>query len=123
MEVVFTGFCSAIRGDVRLVSTTYLWMFPIYGMGIVLEPVHNSIRGQMWPVRGLIYAGVIFALEYVSGLMIRQLTGVCPWNYTGMYAVQGLIRLDFLPIWFCVGLIFERTHDFLVRLDATMFTR
>ena len=35
--------------------------------------------------------------------------GVCPWDYTGRHSnIDGLIRLDFAPLWFMTGLLFEQ---------------
>ena len=56
---------------------------------------------------------LIFAIEYSSGWLIRNITGVVPWSYNGIFSVDHLIRLDYGPAWFAVGLIFERVHDFL----------
>ena len=113
IEVLFTGVCSAVKGDVKLASRTYLWMFPIYGMGILLEPIHNVMRGNPWIFRGLVYALIIFVLEYIFGFLLKQITGVCPWDYSGVFALNGYIRFDFLPLWFATGLLFEIIHDFI----------
>ncbi|MGL6217488.1 MAG: putative ABC transporter permease, partial [Lacrimispora sphenoides] len=35
--------------------------------------------------------------------------GMCPWDYTGRNSnIDGLIRLDFAPLWFATGLLFEQ---------------
>lgn len=117
IEIIWTGLGSAVSGDKNLKCKTYLWMFPIYGMGILLEPVHEFIRGLLWIYRGFIWAAVIFAIEYATGYILKLTLGGCPWDYDGdgevITSVKGLIRLDFLPLWFGVGLIFERIHDFI----------
>jgi len=117
METVWTGFGSAVKGDKNLKCSTYLWMFPIYGMGVILEPAHELIRGFLWIYRGFIWAAIIFLIEYATGYILKLTIGGCPWNYDGdgeiIASVKGIIRLDFLPVWFCVGLIFERLHDFV----------
>ena len=57
---------------------------------------------------GMIYMVLIFTAEYISGSFLRA-RGICPWDYTGKSAnVDGLIRLDFAPLWFGVGLLFEQ---------------
>ena len=34
---------------------------------------------------------------------------MCPWDYSQCRAnIHGLIRLDFAPLWFAVGLLFEQ---------------
>ena len=117
METVWTGLGSALRGDKKLKSTTYLWMLPIYGMGVILEPLHELIRGFSWLYRGFIWAAAIFFIEYAAGCILKFAIGRCPWDYDSggeiIASVKGIIRLDYLPVWFCVGLMFERIHDFL----------
>ena len=51
---------------------------------------------------------LIFVAEYVCGSWLRA-RGICPWDYTGRHSnVDGLIRLDFAPLWFMTGLLFEQ---------------
>jgi len=117
IETVWTGLGSLVRGDKNLKCSTYLWMFPIYGMGVLLEPVHEFIRGFLWIYRGFIWAAVIFSIEYATGYILKFTIGECPWNYDSdgevITSIKGIIRIDYLPVWFCVGLLFERTHDFI----------
>lgn len=118
IEVVWTGLGSALSGDKNLRCNTYLWMFPIYGIGgVAMEPVHELIRVFLWIYRGFIWAAVIFLIEYATGYILKLTLGACPWNYDRegeiLTSVKGLIRLDFLPLWFGVGLLFERIHDFI----------
>ena len=57
---------------------------------------------------GMLYMVLIFVAEYISGTWLRA-KGICPWDYTGRHSnINGLIRLDFAPLWFCTGLLFER---------------
>ena len=114
-EVIFTGMGSLVSGSWYLTGHTYLWMFPIYAMAIFLEPLHDRIRESPWLVRGFIYVGAIFIIEFFAGWLLNMTIGFCPWDYTGRtsFSVNGYIRLDFLPFWFVAGLIFERIHDFL----------
>ena len=119
VDVFWTGLGSLLRGDFTLTSRTYLWMFPIYGLAIFLEPVHNSI--QHWPllVRGSIYTVLIFLTEYITGYLLQHFTGACPWDYSGTpFSINGLIRLDYTPAWFVAGLLFERLHTLIVRISA-----
>jgi Predicted membrane protein len=113
-EIFWTGLGSLISGDVRLRGWTYIWMFPIYGCAIFLEPIHDRIRS--WPVvlRGGVYMLLIFFTEYSTGWLLKTVTGVCPWDYSGKtFSVNGFIRLDYAPVWFTVGLLFEKLHDAL----------
>lgn len=132
LEVVFTSVESIMLRDWRLMGRTSLWMFPIYGMGALLAPIGRGV--DRWldvrtPVRaiwdgtcneevplpekermvrhGLLYMVLIFLAEYATGTWLRQ-RGFCPWDYTGRHSnVNGLIRLDFAPLWFATGLLFE----------------
>ena len=57
---------------------------------------------------GVLYMVLIFTAEYVSGTWLKA-RGMCPWDYTGRQSsINGLIRLDFAPLWFATGLFFER---------------
>lgn len=114
-EIIFTGTGSLLANSLHLTGHTYLWMFPIYGMAVFLEPIHDRIRTAPWVIRGIIWAAVIIMIEYVSGWLLAALIGFCPWDYTGEspFSVDGYIRLDFFPFWFAAGLIFEQIHDFL----------
>lgn len=114
IEIVFTGTGSLLAGSLSLTGYTYLWMFPIYGMAVFLEPVHNRIRTLVWPLRGFIWVIIIYVIEYLSGWSLQLLIGVCPWDYSSAYSINGFIRLDFLPAWFLAGFLFERLHDHLI---------
>lgn len=125
-EIVWTAIRDRVRGrasDWKLRGTTYLWMFPIYGSIVFLyEPVHDLLRAWPWALRGLIYTLGFFAAEYLSGWLIKRLTGSCPWDYSqwSRFSVNGYIRLDYAPIWFLVGLGLEPIHDALLRLTPLL---
>ncbi|MDK2824456.1 MAG: hypothetical protein PWQ67_2280 [Clostridia bacterium] len=115
IEVVWTGLGSLLQGRWTLDSHTYLWMFPIYGLAVFLEIVHEEIRDYKWWARGLIYMSLIFAVEYSTGYLLHILVGKCPWDYSGhMFSLNGYIRLDYAPVWFATGLLFEQVHDQIV---------
>lgn len=120
MEILFTGTFSLLAGSQRLICYTSLWMFPIYGMALLLEPVHDRIRFSPWIIRGFIWAGIFFMIEYLSGWGLKTVIGVSPWDYTNRspYSIDGFIRLDYLPVWFFAGLIFEKVHDYIIKLQA-----
>ncbi len=114
MEVFWTGLGSLLQGDVRLQGVSYLWMFPIYGLAVFLEPLHDRVRYVQWYLRGSLWVLVIFTVEAFTGYVIKFLTGTIPWDYSASsYNIAGLIRLDYAPVWFLVGLGFETLHDFL----------
>lgn len=114
IEVFWTGLGSFLSGDIKLQGWTYIWMFPIYGLAIFLEPVHDRLRHLPAVLRGGVYTVLIFLIEYSTGWLLKILTGVCPWDYSGTpFSVHGFIRFDFAPAWFAAGLLFEKLHDAL----------
>lgn len=117
VEIFWTGLGSFIRGDIKLRGWTYLWMFPIYGMAVLLEPIHNEIRE--WPLllRGGVYTALIFSIEYLSGWLLKNTINICPWDYSNIpFSLNGFIRLDYAPAWFIAGLLFEKIHDLLIQI-------
>ena len=65
MEIIWTGIGSMLSGDINLNARTYIWMFPIYGLAILFEPIHNKIREWLIIVRGGVYTLLIFVIEYL----------------------------------------------------------
>lgn len=113
-EVIWTGLGSLVKGDVTLYSFTSIWMFFIYGLAVFLERVHDRIRNISILIRGGVYTILIFVIEYSTGSLLRLILGTCPWDYSScIYSINGIIRLDYAPAWFCAGLIFEKIHDWL----------
>ncbi len=120
LEVIFTSAESVMLHDWRLIGRTSLLMFPIYGMGALLAPIgrgvdrwlHTDPAEQLRPAdrilrHGMLYMVLIFVVEYFAGSWLRS-RGICPWDYTGRHSnINGLIRLDFAPLWFGAGLLFE----------------
>lgn len=121
LEVIFTSIDSILRHDWRLMGQTSLLMFPIYGCGALLGPIGTFIDRWLGSgtelkekafdlaIRhGFLYMVLIFVAEYFSGSLLRG-GGMCPWDYTGRSTnIDGLIRLDFAPLWFGTGLLFEQ---------------
>lgn len=93
-------------------------MFPIYGLAAFLfEPLHNALRNDAWPLRGLIYIAGLYLVEYSCGWTLRALIGKCPWDYShARHQFQGLIRWDYASVWFGLGLALEWLHDLLLRI-------
>ena len=121
LEIMFTSIDSILSQDWRLMGRTSILMFPIYGLGAILGPVCRWV--DRWVDEGIWDLGVslkdrllrhgmmdmvlIFCGEYLFGLFLRGL-GICPWDYSGRPTnINGLIRLDFAPLWFLTGLLFE----------------
>lgn len=116
IEVLWTGLGSLLRGDTKMKGWTYLWMFPIYGLAVFLESVHNNIRNWPFFIRGAIYTILIFSIEFFTGWLLDKTIGLCPWNYGSKYSIKGFIRLDYAPLWFIAGLLFEILHNTLDRI-------
>lgn len=110
VEIFFTCIHTlAVTNDKRLMGQTSLLMFPIYGLGTLIPVISRYLKQLGLFLRGTIYAILIFAAEYLSGSFLR-LFHACPWDYSqSRFHINGLIRLDFFPFWFLLGLIFERT--------------
>ena len=122
-EVVFTALTNSLpKRDWRLVGTTYLWMFPIYGLlAVFYEPVHDLIRDLPLLVRAIIWSIGFTTIELITGWLITRVTGRCPWDYSDRrFAINAYIRWDYFPIWAIIGLALEPVHDFLVRLTPAI---
>lgn len=113
MEVLWTGLTSFNKTGLNLIGHTSVWMFFVYGLACLLEPVHTKIVHLNWFIRGLIWMVLIFSIEFVTGYILR-LFGISAWTYDGKFSVRGLIRLDYAPLWFAVGLLFEKVHFLLL---------
>ena len=109
MEVVFTSIHSFRKKDYRLMGHTSIWMFPIYGMASIIKPISFELKKHhvKRTERGLLYTLGIFSAEFISGCMLKK-AFKCPWDYSKCkYNIKGVIRLDYAPIWFVVGLFYE----------------
>ena len=116
IEVLWTGWCGLLSGDLNMIGRTSLWMFIIYGGGgLLLEKVLCRIKHRKWFERGLVWMCLIFAVEFISGGIFRFF-GVTPWRYDSLFSVAGLIRLDYGPLWFFVGLVFEKVNKYVERI-------
>lgn len=125
LEIVFTGFGSLFRRDRSATAKTYLWMHPIYGLtALVLERVHDVMPASPWFARGLVYLVLIYAAEAGSGWVLRRVLGACPWDYGRKgWSIAGLVRLDYAPAWYLVGLLFEPVRLGVVALTDLPISR
>ncbi len=118
MEVVFTALGDLPKTKtLRLMGYTYIWMLPIYALvPIFLMFLTPRLAGIILPFRIVIYTILLMIVEYISGWILRKTVGACPWEagYQGKrWAVHGLVRLDYAPVWALVCLIFERLYHTL----------
>lgn len=108
MEIIFTSLDAFRKKDFRLIGQTSIWMFPIYGMAVLIKPVYKLIRKLPALLRGSIYSAGIFGFEYATGTILKK-HHLCPWDYSkSPYNINGVIRLDYAPLWALAGLLFER---------------
>ena len=108
LEVFWTGLIALQRRQMKLEGRSSIWMFPIYGMAAFLAPLSRLLKGRCFWVRGLVYTGAIFLTEFVTGSLLKR-RGMCPWDYSRARSnIQGVIRLDYAPVWFLTGLLYER---------------
>lgn len=83
-------------------------MFPIYGCAAVIAPLSVKLSSFPFFYRGILYTAGFYLVEFISGSFLKQF-GMCPWDYSGVpLQCHGVIRLDYAPLWFTAGLIFEK---------------
>lgn len=110
LECFWTGLGSLLqkKKDRKLTCHTSLWMFPIYGMAAAIQPLSNKMKNQCALVRGGVYSLLILSTEYITGRLLKKLRA-CPWDYSkAKLSIDGVIRLDYILIWFFVGLLYEK---------------
>ena len=108
LEIFWTGLHSLFKRDRQLMGHSSLWMFPIYGMAALIRPVYRILRNHSAFFRGMFYSAGIFCCEYLSGSFLKK-HHLCPWDYSSSpFNINGVIRLDYAPLWMAAGLIFER---------------
>lgn len=110
MELLFTSACCIKKKDYKLIGQTSIWMFPIYGMAAVIKPVSSKLKkyNRKTIERGLIYTAGIYVAEFTTGTILKKKDS-CSWDYSkSKYNIKGVIRWDYAPLWFAVGLIYEK---------------
>ena len=108
-ELIWTTIGEIRKKNYKLEGHTSAWMFPIYGMACVIEPLSRKLKNRKENLftRGTIYTGMIFGVEYITGTVLKKV-GKCPWDYSSAkYNIKGVIRLDYAPLWFGMGLLYE----------------
>lgn len=108
LEILWTGIHAAGKKEWTMIGRSSLWMFPIYGMAFCIRPISRVLRHMPVLFRGGLYMTGIFAAEFSTGMVLKHYH-VCPWDYSkSPFNYKGVIRLDYAPVWFCTGLIFEK---------------
>ena len=129
LEVFWTSILNAMKnGDHRkLTGISYLWMFPIYAtVPLIILFIMNKFGNLNIFLRAIIYMVSFYAIEYISGYIIKKIMGVSPWNYRGYYIkifkkeykanYKGLICLEYAPVWYLYGIMGEYFIKFLISL-------
>jgi len=118
LEVIFTGLFDCRRGkNCHLMGYSSLWYLPLYMLTPVFFALGSDFVFQFnWFVRGIIYMLLIFAIEYVAMFLLRRLLGSSPSEdnyFSSPFNLHGLIRLDFAPVMFALGMILECVYRHL----------
>ncbi|XP_077494977.1 transmembrane protein 229B-like [Amblyomma americanum] len=111
IEVTFTAAWNlAASGSLELRGHSSVWSLAIYSIScVVMEKISGflQIRGFPVPVRALAHTCWIYCWEFTTGLVLRAMGG-CPWDYKSFrYNVAGLVTLEYAPLWFLCGVLFE----------------
>ena len=109
LEILWTGLHSLLRGDASMKGTTSLLMFPIYGCASLILPVYQKAESLPALLARLpLYCRILTWQKFTSG-SILQAFHMCPWDYSGVpHQYKGIIRLDYLPVWFLTGLFSKK---------------
>ncbi|MBU5482406.1 putative ABC transporter permease [Blautia sp. MSJ-19] len=108
MEILWTGLHSLLAGQRTMTGKTSLLMFPIYGCAAIIAPLYSRLSSFPFFYRGLLYTAGFYLVEFLSGILLQQFH-MCPWDYSSArLQYHGVIRLDYAPLWFAAGLIFEK---------------
>lgn len=120
LEVIWTGIFAFFRGEAAFIGHSSPIMLPVYGAAVFLEPMFIQLKNRGFLFRGIMYMSLIFAAEYFSGLLLRSFN-ICPWEYfNAPLNIKGIIRLDYAPLWFAVGLMYEFLYK---KLDSNTFVQ
>lgn len=108
LEIFWTGLHALLAGEPTMMGKTSLLMFPIYGCAALIGPVYRKIAAIPAFLRGCVYTAGIYLTEFFSGSLLKYM-GMCPWDYSHTpFHYKGIIRLDYAPVWFFTGLLFEK---------------
>ena len=109
LECLWTGLGSiCVKKNKKMECATSIWMFPIYGMASIMSPLCHAMEGKNIMLRGTVYTACIFLTEFGTGSLLKM-KDCCPWDYSEAKAnYKGIIRFDYAPLWFAVGLLYEK---------------
>ena len=103
IEIIWTAFHGIKSKNNKFIGYTSIIMFPIYGLASVIKKMKMPTI-----LRGIVYSIGIFMVELITGSILKK-TNNCPWDYSNKkYNINGVIRIDYAPLWCIVGVIFEK---------------
>ncbi len=88
----------------------YVYMFFIYGVGITLFiPIFKWFLalGFNTLTRLSIYLIGLYFIEFLSGFLIKKITGKYVWYYSGKYQYKHLVNFAYAPAWLVFVYILE----------------
>lgn len=112
IEITFTAFYDLLAGDgnLKLRGYTSVWSLFIYSVAsLVMERINAFLqpRGVPLLVRAAAHALWMYAWEFTTGCVLSRV-GACLWDYRNYrYNLAGLVTLEYAPLWFFLGVIFE----------------
>ncbi len=120
-EVIFTALQNLVNKTplcdkplFTLAGNSYVWMIFIYALiPIIAHYVYYKFNQNNIFLRIIIYVLLIYLFEFVSGFILQQVLGECPWHYTQGWQIMGLIRLDYFPVWAFFCWLVERLYVFM----------
>ncbi|MFT5859110.1 MAG: hypothetical protein ACI865_001207 [Flavobacteriaceae bacterium] len=114
---VFLSLIKREKINWSLPTTIYAWMIPIYGSAFILFRIFYEAAANLGrPIQILIVTVSIFIIEYLSGFLLKKLTGKCPWEYSKGMHIHGFIRLDYAPFWMLFSYLLIVFYEFFVNL-------
>lgn len=112
LECIFTGAWAFVaERKTNLMGYSSIWYIPLYALApLFFSLAHAYIFPLPLLVRGILYVPLFFAVEYTAMFALRKLLGASPSEdsyYQSDWNINGLIRLDFAPAFFVLGLVLE----------------
>lgn len=120
-EIFFTAFKALFNGTpihnkplAAMAGITYVWMAFIYALIPILGVLfHDKVKHIPVYLRLPMYVLILYAVEFISGYLLKLITGSCPWEYKTGWNIMGLIQLEYFPAWLLFVWIVEYLYVFI----------
>lgn len=114
IEVTFTAICNlAETGSLELRGCSSIWSLMIYSITTIsMERINAFLKPLGWPLAAIAFVHMccMYVCEFTSGCLLRTI-GACSWDYGDfMFNVAGLVTLEYAPLWYLLGVIFEKVY-------------